>query len=177
MSGLFRILRAILRFFVVWFVDTVSLLATAWLLPGITIQAQQDRPAIVVAVAASLLLGMVNLLIRPLILMLALPLGWMGIFLTGFFTNAIVLMITSRLIPAFEVSGWISAFFGGLLLALANTLLITLLNVDDDESFYHSLVIRSASRQGESRSGRREQKAGKEGERGLVMLEIDGLSY
>ncbi len=95
---------------------------------------------IVIAVAASLLLGFVNLLIRPLILLLALPLGWIVIFLTGFFINAIVLMITSSLISGFEVSGWVAAFFGGLFLALVNTILTALLNIDSDELFYDNLI-------------------------------------
>jgi len=163
------ILRKITRFLIVWFVDAISLLVTAWLLPGINIQPQSGTSVFVIAVAASLLLGIVNLLIRPLILLLALPLGWIFIFLTGFFINAVVLMITSGLMPAIEVSGWGAAFFGGLLLSLVNTLLTTLLNIETDESFYENLVIR--------RAARRAEKVTADSGRGLLMLEIDGLSY
>ncbi len=169
MSSIIKIISAIARFFVVWFVDVVSLLVTAWLFPGISIQPQNGNSGIVIAVAASLLLGIVNLLIRPLILLLALPLGWIVIFLTGFFINAIVLMITSSLIAGFEVSGWVAAFFGGLFLSLVNTILTALLNIDSDESFYDNLIHRQAARLA--------READKGSGRGLVILETDGLSY
>ena len=169
MKAFTKILRMIVRFLVVWFVDAVSLLVTAWIIPGISIQPQGELPVIVLAVAASLLLGIVNLLVRPLILMLAVPLGWIVLFLMGFFINAITLMITSGLLPGFNVSSWGAAFFGGLFLALVNTILSTLLNIDDDQSFYANLVLRRAAHQAEELP----EDAG----RGLLMLEIDGLSY
>ena len=124
MQILFRILRTFIRFLVVWFVDAVSLLVTAWLIPGISLLPQSGSSTFVVAVAASLLLGIVNLLVRPLILMLALPLGWIVLFLAGFFINADHAHDHFRPdAQAFEVSGWGAAFFGGLFLSLVNTIL------------------------------------------------------
>jgi uncharacterized membrane protein YvlD (DUF360 family) len=169
MDLLSRILKQIVRFLVVWFVDTLSLLITAWIVSGISIQPVEGFPVLVVATAAALLLGIVNLIIRPLILLLAMPLGWIVIFLLGFFINAIVLMITSALLPGFQVDGWWSAFLGGLVLAFVNMVLIELLNIDNEESFYNNLIKRQASRQAEPI----DPEAG----RGVVMLEIDGLSY
>ena len=66
-----RLIRMIIRFFVIWFVDTISLLITAWVISGININPVAGTSVFVVATAAALLLGIVNLLIRPLILMLA----------------------------------------------------------------------------------------------------------
>ncbi len=40
MPGIIKTIGAIARVFVVWFVDAVSLLVTAWLFPGISIQPQ-----------------------------------------------------------------------------------------------------------------------------------------
>ena len=103
----------IVRFFVVWFVDTISLLLTAWVMPGISILQVGNVSEFVVATVAALLLGVVNLLIRPLLLLITVPLGWMVVFLVGFFINAITLRITSGLMEGFEVSSWWVAFFGG----------------------------------------------------------------
>jgi uncharacterized membrane protein YvlD (DUF360 family) len=169
MDTLSKFLRQAIRLLVVWFVDTISLLVTAWAITGISIEATAGAPRLVVATAAALLLGIVNLLIRPLILLIAMPLGWMVIFLIGFFINAITLMITSSLLPGFAVDGWWSAFIGGLFLSFINAILIALLNVDDEESFYANMVLRQAARQAvdvEADPGR-----------GLVILETDGLSY
>jgi len=169
MNTLKRIFYLIIRFLIVWFIDTISLLVTAWIIPGISLQPVGKIPVFVVATAAALLLGIVNLLIRPLLLLITVPLGWMVVFLAGFIINALMLMLASSLMPGFEVSGWWTAFFGGLLLALVNMVLTMILSVDDDETFYGNLVLRQAARQAvevEPDSGR-----------GLVMVEIDGLSY
>jgi uncharacterized membrane protein YvlD (DUF360 family) len=169
MSTIAHFFRMILRFLAVWFVDTISLLVTAWVISGINISPVEGISVFVVATAAALVLGIVNLLVRPLILLLAMPLGWMIIFLIGFIINAVTLMITSALMPGLEVNGLWAAFLGGLLLSLANTIISTLLDIDNSESFYSNLVLRQAARQAEEI----DEDAG----RGVVMLEIDGLSY
>jgi uncharacterized membrane protein YvlD (DUF360 family) len=162
-------MRAIIHFLVVWFIDTISLLATAWFLPGINIDPVRNVPAFVVATSAALLLGLVNLIIRPIILLVAGWISWMLVLLVGFFINALALMLTSALMPGFEVSGFWAAFAGGLILSLVNTLMIALLGINNSESFYENLAMRQAAR----------QKVVEEGEttRGLLMIEIDGLSY
>ncbi len=169
MRTIIHLIRQFIRFIVVWFVDTISLLITAWVISGISINAVGDMPVFVVATAAALLLGIVNLLIRPLILLLAVPLGWIVIFLVGFLINAITLLITSALMPGLEVNGLWAAFLGGLFLSFVNTVITTLLDIDNDESFYANMVKRQAAKQ----AGEIEDKDS----RGVVMLEIDGLSY
>ena len=91
MKAIKSILLNIVRLFVVWFVDTISLLITAWVIPGISILQVGNVPEFVVATVAALLLGIVNLLIRPLLLLITVPLGWMVVFLVGFFINAITI--------------------------------------------------------------------------------------
>ncbi len=162
-------IRVIIRFIVVWFVDAISILITAWIIPGFSIEQVGDTPVLVVATAAAFVLGIVNLLIRPLLLLLTLPFGWMVIFAAGFFINAITLMLTAYLLPGLDISSWWVAFFGGLFLSFVNTVISTLLAIDDDESFYQNLVERSAVRQ----AGDIEQND----IRGLVIIETDGLSY
>ena len=85
-SGFFRY---VIRFFVVWFVGTVSLFVTAWVSPGISFQPADNIPPFIVATVSAFVLGIVNLIVRPLLLLIALPLGWMVMFLVGFFINAV----------------------------------------------------------------------------------------
>jgi uncharacterized membrane protein YvlD (DUF360 family) len=169
MKTIVGLLRSLIRLLIVWFADAVSLLITTWILPGITFSRVDEIPALVIATAAAFVLGIVNFLIRPLLLMITLPLGWIAIFLSGFFLNGVVLWITSQLMVGFEVSGFWPAFWGGLLLSLVNTIITTILAVDDDDSFYENLVQRTATRH----AGQATPDAG----RGLVILETDGLSY
>src|SRR5512139_1742174 len=97
--------KALVRFFLLWSIDTLSLWATAAILPGIALQPQGSTPEVIIAAGAAFLLGIVNLLVRPLILLLALPLGFSVTFLVGFFANALSLLITSALQPALQVDG------------------------------------------------------------------------
>jgi len=159
----------IYRFVILWIVDVISLLATAWIIPGISINPVDSRPVLVVAVSAAFLLGIVNLLVRPLILLLTLPLGFFVMFAVGFVINAVVLQITASLLLGFEVSSWWTAFFGGFFLAVVNTIITAFLTIDDDDSFYEGLVERLAMRKAILES--------EDDKLGLVMLEIDGLSY
>jgi len=157
------------RLVVLWIVDVVSLLLTAAILPGFALEPAEGRSVLVVAVAAAFLLGLVNLLIRPAILLLALPLGLIAVSLLGFFVNTIALRITATLLPGFVIDNWWVSFAAGLILALVNTVITNFLTIDDEGSFYEALVERLAKR----------SSFGLEAEpgRGVVMMEIDGLSY
>jgi hypothetical protein len=92
------------------------------------------------------------------------------VFLVGFFVNMLALKLTATLMGSgFDVDSWWAAFIGGLVLAAINTILSLLFDLDDDNSFYDNLVQRLAVR----RAGTIEKGEG----RGLVIIEIDGLSY
>lgn len=169
MKAIKSIIFNIVRFFVVWFVDTVSILITAWIIPGISLLRVGDIPEFVIATIAAMLLGIVNLLVRPILLLITVPLGWMVVFLVGFFINAITLMITSGLMDGFEVSSWGTAFFGGLFLSFINMILTEILNLNSENSFYTNLILRRAARQAEEIEDKNT--------RGLLMIEIDGLSF
>jgi uncharacterized membrane protein YvlD (DUF360 family) len=154
---------------VVWFVDAISLLITAAIVPGITIESAEGFSPIVVATMAALLIGIINLFLRPLMLLLALPLGFIVIFIVGFLANAIVLLIASRILPGLEVNGLIPAIVGGIVLAAINAVISSIIFANDDDSFYQGVVERLARRQ--RPSGPIDQT------QGLVVLEVDGLSY
>ena len=170
MKSLRALLRFLIRLVVVWLADAVSLLVTASILPGITIEASADVGRFSVAISAALVLGIVNLFIRPIILLLARSLGFIAILLIGLFVNAIALMITANLIPELQISSWWYAFLGGLIFSVINTIITNLMTIDDDNSFYAGLIERKARKEPIFK-----ETAG-EGQ-GVVMLEIDGLSY
>jgi uncharacterized membrane protein YvlD (DUF360 family) len=169
MDALREAARFVYRLIILWIVDVISLLVTAAILPGFALESVEGRSMLVVAVAAAFLLGLVNLLIRPVILLLALPLGLIAVSLVGFVVNTIALRITAGLLPGFVIDNWWVAFAGGLILALINTIITNFLTIDDEGSFYEALVERLAKRHAFDV----EQEPG----RGVVMMEIDGLSY
>ncbi|MBP6786475.1 MAG: phage holin family protein [Candidatus Promineofilum sp.] len=164
------LLRIAIRFVVIWAVSATSLVATAWLLPGIRILPVAQWSPWQVALAAAFILGLINLLIRPLILLLAMPLGFIVLFVVGFFVNAITLRLTALLFfDGLVVDGWVSAFIGGLLLASIISLVSAILGIEDAGSFYEGVIERRLSAQ--------RVVSPDNATTGLVMLEIDGLSY
>jgi hypothetical protein len=71
--------------------------------------------------------------------------------------------------PAFQVSSWIAAFIGSIIFSAINTVITGLMTVDDEGSVYQSMIERLAKR---DMYDDPDDKG-----RGLLMLEIDGLSY
>jgi len=156
------------RFVIVWLVDMLSLLLAALFVPGITMASTEEVSAIVLALSAALLLAIVNLLIRPAILLIARPLGWAALFVIGFFVNSIALWITAWLLPNFDVT-LLGGIIGGIVFALFNAVLMGVLELNEEGSLYQSRI--------ERRARERPFDSAAEPGRGLMMLEIDGLSY
>lgn len=161
--------KAVIRFMILWAVDGLSLLITAFFFSGINFVAQETTTKMVDAFAAAFLLGIVNLLIRPLVLLLARPLGFIAVFIIGFFVNGLALLLTSWLLPSFEVVNLLNAVIAGLIFSAINIILTGILEVQDEGSFYQGVIERLARRQSYTDID--------PGKRGLVMMEIDGLSY
>lgn len=159
---------ALIRFAVLWAVDAVSLLATAVVLPGVTLQNTPEASFWVIAISAAFVLAIVNFLIRPVVMLIARPLGWVVLFVIGFLVNAVALWITAWLLPSFEVT-ILGGILGGIVLAFFNSILTGLLDIDEEGSFYQNLIERRAK-------ARPFDSAGEPG-KGLMMLEVDGLSY
>ena len=164
-----RIIRSIIRFFFVWFVDALAILLTIWIIPGFSYVQTRDATPLTMAAAAAFILGVINFVIRPILLLLAVPLGGAVVFLLGFFANTIALMITANLLPSLKIDSWGWAFLGSLLFSAINLILTNILTINDENSIYQRLVERMAKR----RMYQLEDSPG----RGLVMLEIDGLSF
>ena len=167
-STIKTIVKSLTRLAIVWIVDALSIFLAAWILPGINVTSVGGTGRSVVVAAAALLLALVNLLIRPFVLLLARPLGWLITFIVGFLINALALWITAWLLPGFDVSFW-GGIFGGIALGFFNTILTGILEVNEAGSYYQNRIERKASEQPYDSAG--------EPGKGLMMVEIDGLSY
>jgi uncharacterized membrane protein YvlD (DUF360 family) len=162
-------IKLILRFIVVWFVNALALMVTVWIIPGISFVPIEGMSPLVLAASAAFILGVINAVIIPVLLILAIPLGGLVVFLLGLFANTIALMITSSLLDSIQIDTWGWAFLGSLIFAAVNMILNNILTVSDENSLYQRLMERLAKR----RMYSLDDSPG----RGLVMLEIDGLSF
>ena len=96
------------------FITALLLLLVANLVRGV--QVEGWGPAILGALA----LGLVNAFVRPLMILLTLPLTVVTFGLFLLVVNALMLWLVAALVPGFRVQGFGSALLGSLLLTLLN---------------------------------------------------------
>ncbi len=102
--------------------NALALLLVSTVIPGIEVR------GVLPALAAAFFLGMVNAVVRPVILILTLPLTIMTLGLFIPLLNAALLKLVSLMIRGFEVHGFWSAVFGAILISLISGLLNLLIN-------------------------------------------------
>jgi len=104
-----------------WLVSAFALRVTAFLVPGFRLH---DFPT---ALIAAFLIGLGNLVIRPFLLFITLPLNILTLGLFTFVVNAIILRLCAAALKGFEITGWLSAVFGAFVLACVSVLLHAIL--------------------------------------------------
>jgi putative membrane protein len=109
-----------LRLLVVWLINTVALIAVAYLMPSITVT------SFGAALIAALVLGLVNTVIRPILVLLTLPVTVLTLGLFIFVINGLLFWAVSALVPGFEVAGFWSGVFGAIVFSLISWLLSAL---------------------------------------------------
>lgn len=95
-----------------WVLLAIALLIVAWIVPGITITG--FWPALV----AALVIGLVNVFIRPLVMFLTLPINILTLGLFTFIINALLFMLVAAIVPGFVVTSFLSALIGSILLSI-----------------------------------------------------------
>ncbi len=112
------------RILLTWLINAVAVYATATFVPDITVE------NIWSALLAALVLGLVNTFVRPILMLLSLPLivATLGLFLLVI--NALMLLLASALLPGFEVKGFFTAIFGAALISLVSFILGLVLEVE-----------------------------------------------
>jgi len=104
-----------------WLILTAAILAASYLLSGIEVR------DFLSAFLAAAVLGILNAIFRPLLILLTLPLNILSLGLFTFVINAFLLKMASGLIPGFEVHGFWTALAGALIITLVSGLLNALI--------------------------------------------------
>ena len=105
-----------------WLILTVAILSAAYLLDGMEVQGFTS------AFFAAAVLGILNAVLRPVLIILTLPLNILSLGLFTFVINAFLLKMAAGVIPGFEVHGFWPALFGSLIISLVSWLLSSLIN-------------------------------------------------
>jgi putative membrane protein len=99
----------------------VSIMAAAYLIPGVVVR------GFFAALWVALFLGIVNVLVKPVLLLITLPINILTLGLFTFVINAILILLASSVIKGFEVNGFWVAMFFSIVVSLVNYVLSHLL--------------------------------------------------
>ena len=99
-----------------WLVITVAILLAANFVPGIHVDELST------AVIAACVLGLINVFIRPVVVLLTLPLSILTLGIFYFFINALMLKLAAYFVSGFEVKSFFAAFLGSLIISLVTWL-------------------------------------------------------
>ncbi|WP_298013370.1 phage holin family protein [uncultured Castellaniella sp.] len=105
----------------VWILNAVALLVVAYLLPGITVASFGS------ALIAALVLGLLNAIVKPLLILLTLPLTIVTLGLFLLVLNALVFWWAGSILKGFQVDGFWWAVIGAIVYSLVSGVLASLL--------------------------------------------------
>lgn len=103
-----------------WLANALALFLTANVINGIHVQGFSS------ALIAALVLGVVNAVIRPLVVLFTLPLNFITLGLFTFIINGLMLELVSSVVSGFKVDGFLSAIIGAVVLSVFSGILSAL---------------------------------------------------
>lgn len=109
-----------LRLLLVWIVNTVALLAVAYLMPSVRIE------SFATAILAAGVLGLANTIVRPILVLLTLPVTVLTLGLFIFVINGLIFLGVAHLVQGFEVAGFWPAILASVVFSLVSWLLSAL---------------------------------------------------
>jgi len=100
-----------------WVILTLAILAAGYLIEGIEVKGFWS------AFLAAAILGVLNAVFRPILIILTLPVNILTLGLFTFVINAVLMMMVSGVVGGFEVHGFWAALLGSLVISVASWLL------------------------------------------------------
>ena len=108
--------------FLRWLLLTFAIIITSYMVGGIYVA------GFFPAFFAAAVLGILNALFRPILLIITLPINILTLGLFTFVINAILLKMVSGVVPGFYVHGFWSAVFGSIIISIVSWFLTSLVN-------------------------------------------------
>jgi len=113
-----------IRILLVWLINAVSVYATASFISGIHVQ------SFWAALIVDLVLGLINAVIKPILVFFSIPFIVLTLGLFLLIINAGMLYLASLFVSGFSVDGFWPAIFGSIVISMISWLLSTILRVN-----------------------------------------------
>lgn len=102
-----------MRLFFQWLLAAIAIGISAYLVPGVSVTLEG-------AIIAAVVLGALNLFIRPILLFISLPITILTLGLFSLVINAGLVMLASAVVPGFVIPGFWTALLFAVVLAVVN---------------------------------------------------------
>src|SRR3989344_5912336 len=102
-----------MKLFLHWLVAALAIGIAAYIVPGVNV-------TLVGALIAAVVLGALNLFVRPILIILTLPITILTLGLFSLVINAVLVLLASALVPGFAVDGFWTALLFAIVLAIIN---------------------------------------------------------
>lgn len=99
-----------------WLVSALVIVIGSYVLPGVHVESFGT------ALLVALVLGILNVLLKPLLVLLTLPITIVSLGLFMFIINALLILLTDSIIPGFTVDGFGWAILFSIVISLINIL-------------------------------------------------------
>ena len=100
-----------------WLISALSLMIVAYIFPGIRLE------GLGAALIAPIVIGLINATIGFILKIITFPLTILTLGIFWWVINALMLQLAAALVPGFYVAGFLSAFFGAIVLSIVSTIL------------------------------------------------------
>lgn len=98
-------------------INALALVLASGIVPGLTIRGFWP------VLSAAIIMGLVNAFIKPVVILLTLPINLLTLGIFTLFINAFMLKLVAFLVPGFTIAGFTAAFLGALLISIVSTVL------------------------------------------------------
>lgn len=95
-----------------WFISALVIIVASYILPGVHVA------SFTAALVTAVVLGIINVLIKPLLIILTLPITILTLGLFMLVINALMILLASRIVPGFVVDGFWWAFIFSIVISL-----------------------------------------------------------
>jgi putative membrane protein len=109
-----------LRLLLVWLINAVALIAVAYIMPSISVS------SFGAALVAALVLGLINAVVRPVLVLLTLPVTILTLGLFILVLNGLLFWMVGSWLQGFHVGGFWAGVFGAIVFSLVSWLLSAL---------------------------------------------------
>ncbi len=103
-----------------WVAFALVIMFVSWVIPGISVE------NFFTAMIATVVIVLINAIIKPVLMLLALPINIATLGIFSLVINAFLLMFAAYLVQGIEINGFISAFLGAIIISVFSAVITRL---------------------------------------------------